>query len=403
MCKFGGTTEMRIVIAPDSFKGSLTAWEVAERIESGINQVWPEAEIVKIPIADGGEGTVQALVRTTQGTIVPMDVLGPLGLTTRAYFGILGDGSTAVVEMAVASGLPLVPKDKRNPLITTTYGTGQLIKGALDKGCKKLIIGIGGSATNDGGAGMAQALGVKLLDAQGRELGFGGGQLPKLATIDHRGIDPRIADVDIVVACDVDNPLCGGRGASAVYGPQKGATVDMVGELDAALYHYSEIIERDLGKDVRDMPGAGAAGGLGAGLIAFLGAKLRPGIDIVLEATDFLTKVSTADLVITGEGKMDHQTACGKAPVGVARVAKQFGVPVIAIAGGIGDDADVLCDHGIDAFIDIIPYPMELEEAMKRGEFLLERATVRAIRMLQVGRKLGAGTENRESGLQSRE
>jgi glycerate 2-kinase len=380
---------MRIIIAPDSFKGSLTAWEVAERIESGIYQVWPEAEVIKIPIADGGEGTVQALVRATQGTIVPMDVLGPLGNTTQAYFGILGDGETAVVEMAVASGLPLVSKEKRNPLITTTYGTGQLIKGALDKGCKKLIIGIGGSATNDGGAGMAQALGAKLLDEQGRELGFGGGQLVKLASIDGSSVDPHIHDMEIVVACDVDNPLCGVRGASAVYGPQKGATVDMIGELDAALHHYSEIVQRDLGKAVRDIPGAGAAGGLGAGLIAFLGANLRPGIDIVLEATDFITKVSTADLVITGEGKMDSQTACGKAPVGVARAAKQFGVPVIAIAGGIGDDADVLCDHGIDACIDIVPYPMELEEAMHRGEFLLERATVRAIRMLQVGWKLG--------------
>jgi len=235
---------------------------------------------------------------------------------------------------------------------------------------------------------MAQALGVKLLDANGNELYFGGGQLENLASIDVSDLDPRIKDVEIVVACDVDNPLCGVRGASAVYGPQKGATVEMVAELDNALYHYSTIIERDLGKAVREISGAGAAGGLGAGLIAFLGATLKPGIEIVLEATCFADKVRDAHLVVTGEGKMDSQTACGKAPVGVARVAKQFKVPVVAIAGGIADDADELYVHGIDAFIDIVPYPMELEEAMKRGEFLIERAAARLARMLQVGQKI---------------
>lgn len=379
---------MRIIVAPDSYKGCLTAWEVAERIESGLFQVWPDAEIIKIPIADGGEGTVQALVRATQGSIVPVDVIGPLAVPTRAYFGILGDGETAVIEMAVASGLPLVPKQKRNPAITTTYGTGQLIKAALDSGCKKMIIGIGGSATNDGGAGVVQALGVKLLNQQGEDLSFGGGQLSMLHSIDTSGIDPRLKEMKIVVACDVDNPLCGARGASAVYGPQKGATIEMLEELDRALHHYSVVIERDLGKAVRDIPGAGAAGGLGAGLIAFLDAKLKPGIEIILEATDFTEKVKSADLVITGEGRMDAQTTCGKAPVGVARMAKRFGVPVIAIAGSVADDADVVCDHGIDAFVDVVPYPMELEEAIKRGEYLIERAASRVARMLQIGQRL---------------
>jgi len=379
---------MRIIVAPDSFKGCLTAWEVAERIESGFLQVWRDAEIIKIPIADGGEGTVQALIRATQGFIVPVDVVGPLGTPLRAYFGILGDGETAVIEMAVASGLPLVPKQKRNPRLATSYGTGQLIKAALDRGCKKMIIGIGGSATNDGGAGVAQALGVKFLTKQGAELSFGGGKLIKLDTIDVSGIDPRLKDTEIVVACDVDNPLCGPHGATAVYGPQKGATVEMVGELDRALHHYSMVIERDLGKHIRDIPGAGAAGGLGAGLIAFLNATLKPGIDIILEATHFRDKVSSASLVITGEGYLDAQTISGKAPSGVARVAKQYGVPVIAIAGGVADDADVVYEHGIDAFMDIVPYPMQLEEAIKRGEYLIERAAARIARMLQVGQQL---------------
>lgn len=380
---------MRIVIAPDSFKGSLPAWEVAERIESGIKRVWPEAECIKIPIADGGEGTVQAMVRATEGEIFPVDVLSPLGNTTHTYFGMLGDGKTAVVEMALASGLPLVPKQKRNPSVTTTYGTGQLIKAALDQGCSKLIVGVGGSATNDGGAGMAQALGAKLLDEDGRELTFGGGQLHNLASIDISGIDPRLKKIQTVVACDVNNPLCGMRGATAVYGPQKGADVDMVAFLDYALEHYSTVIQRDLGKAVRDIPGAGAAGGLGAGLIAFLDAELRPGVEIVLQATDFTSKVRSADLVITAEGKLDAQTSRGKAPVGVARAAKQFNVPVIAMAGGIADEADILWDYGIDAFTAIVPYPIELEEAVKRGEFLLERAAARMVRMLDVGRRIG--------------
>lgn len=380
---------MRIVIAPDSFKGSLPAWEVAERIESGIKRVWPEAECIKIPIADGGEGTVQAMVRATEGEIFPVDVLSPLGNTTHTYFGMLGDGKTAVVEMALASGLPLVPKQKRNPSVTTTYGTGQLIKAALDQGCSKLIVGVGGSATNDGGAGMAQALGAKLLDEDGGELTFGGGQLHNLASIDISGIDPRLKKIQTVVACDVNNPLCGMRGATAVYGPQKGADVDMVAFLDYALEHYSTVIQRDLGKAVRDIPGAGAAGGLGAGLIAFLDAELRPGVEIVLQATDFTSKVRSADLVITAEGKLDAQTARGKAPVGVARAAKQFNVPVIAMAGGIADEADILWDYGIDAFTAIVPYPIELEEAVKRGEFLLERAAARMVRMLDVGRRIG--------------
>lgn len=379
---------MKIVIAPDSFKGSLTALEAANAIEEGLKRVFPGSEILKVPMADGGEGTVQSLVDATGGRIVKKLVTGPLGEKVEAQFGVLGDGRTAVIEMAAASGLPLVPPEKRNPMLTTTYGTGELIKAALEMGCRRFIIGIGGSATNDGGAGMAQALGAKLLDEEDSDIPFGGGGLLKLERIDISTLDPRIAESEIVVACDVDNPLTGPRGAARVYSPQKGATPEMVEILDRALERFARIVKRDLGKDIKDVPGAGAAGGLGAGLMAFLNARLQLGVDIVIEATELEEKVKGADLVITGEGGIDSQTVYGKTPIGVAKVAKKFDIPVIAIAGGISDDASVVYEHGIDALMSIIPRPMSLDEAMAQGAKLLADAAERVARSLVLGFKL---------------
>lgn len=379
---------MRIIVAPDSFKGSVSALGVAQAMKRGIHEVFPDAEVIKVPIADGGEGTVDALVTATNGRTMRTAVSGPLGEKLLAHWGILGDAETAVIEMAAASGLPLVPKDKRNPCITTTFGTGQLIEAALDHGLRKIIIGIGGSATNDGGTGMARALGARFLDQEGKELAQGGAALAKLASIDLQKLDARLAEATIVVACDVDNPLCGPRGASAVYGPQKGATPEMVAELDKALEHYAKIATTTTGKDVAGLPGAGAAGGLGAGLLFFSNAKLRPGVEIVLEATKFSELVSTASLVITGEGLTDFQTAYGKAPVGIARVAKQHNVPVVCLAGGLGKGAEDVYDHGIDGLMSIIPRPMTLEECMQNGRTLIEEGAARLCRAVKVGMQM---------------
>jgi len=354
-------------------------------MERGILTVFPEAEVLKAPIADGGEGTVEALVEATGGQIIYEQVMGSIGEPVKAYWGILGDGETAVMEMAAASGLPLVPQDKRDPRVTTTYGTGQLMKSALEKGLKKIIIGIGGSATNDGGTGMAQALGARFLDASGKELPQGGGALVNLAQIDLSNMDPRVAEAEIMVACDVDNPLCGPRGASAVYGPQKGATPEMVAELDNALAVYAKVAEKATGKDMANYPGAGAAGGLGAGLLFFTNAELRPGVEIVLEAAGFENMVATADLLITGEGRTDFQTAFGKAPVGAAKVAKQYNVPVVCIAGGLGDGADDVLCQGIDGLASTVPQPMSLEECMQAGDKIVEDATARVCRLIKVG------------------
>ncbi|HBY57296.1 MAG TPA: glycerate kinase [Candidatus Atribacteria bacterium] len=365
---------MKIVVAPDSFKGSLTAIEVAGGIERGIREIFPEAEIIKIPMADGGDGTVQCLVNATGGKILREKVTGPLGEEVLASYGILGDKKTAVIEMAEASGLTLVPVNKRNPLVTTTYGTGQLIRAALDQGCRKMIIGIGGSATNDGGAGMVQALGAKLLDEEGKEIGFGGGELKKISRIDIRHMDKRLSDTKILVASDVTNPLCGPKGASRVYGPQKGATPEMAEELDKSLAHFAKMIKRDLHKDVKDMPGAGAAGGLGASLMAFLNAELRPGIDIVIEVVKLEEAIKGADLVITGEGKIDSQTIYGKAPIGVAKIAKKYNIPVIAIAALIGDDADIVHQYGIDNLIKVSEPPVSLTEPKSKKIRLIKKS-----------------------------
>lgn len=379
---------MKIVIAPDSFKGSLTALQAAEAMEVGLRRVFPDAEIEKIPMADGGEGTVQSLVDATNGEILTAGVLGALGAAIDAQYGVLGDGVTAVIEMAAASGLTLVPPDRRNPLVTTTYGTGQLIRAALEHGCRKLIIGIGGSATNDGGAGMAQALGAKLLTADGDQIKWGGGHLDGLNSIDLSELHPHIAETETVVACDVNNPLTGGQGASHVYGPQKGATPEMVEVLDANLAHFDEILQRDLDKSVGDIPGAGAAGGLGAGLMAFLNATLNSGIELVTEATQLAKRFAGADLVITGEGQINFQTVFGKTPVGVAKVAKTHNIPVLAIAGSIADDSDGVYDAGIDAMIDIVPEPMSLETAIEDATALIATAAERAGRMVATGMKM---------------
>jgi glycerate kinase len=379
---------MKIVIAPDSFKGSLTAFQVAEAIETGFKRVYGNVEVDKVPIADGGEGTAKALVAATGGIIRDITVTGPLGDPVPAYYGVLGDGETAVVEMAVASGLPLVPAEKRNPLITTTYGTGELIRATIAGGIRRLIVAIGGSATNDGGAGMAQALGVRFLDRNGAELGFGGEQLLRLCHIDTSGLCKELKNIEVIVACDVTNPLTGPNGASAVYGPQKGATPEMVERLDLALSQYGRVIEEDLGISVVEVPGAGAAGGLGAGLLVFTSARLQSGIDMVLDVVGFSDRVKGASLVITAEGSMDGQTASGKAPVGVASIAKLHGVPVVALAGNLGSGVESVIPKGIDAYVTTVPGPISLQSAMDAGEALVADGAERVARLLRVGQHL---------------
>ncbi|QWA10054.1 glycerate kinase [Sodalis ligni] len=355
---------MKIVIAPDSYKESLSALEVATQIEKGFREVFPDAHYVKLPVADGGEGTVEAMVAATGGEIVKVRVTGPLGEKVDGFFGLSGDKKSAFIEMAAASGLELVRACDRNPLLTTSYGTGELIRCALDHGVKHCIIGIGGSATNDGGAGMVQALGGGLLDAEGKQIGYGGGELDKLSRIDISALDPRIRDCRFEVACDVTSPLTGDDGATAVFGPQKGATPDMIKVLDASLKNYARIIKRDLDKDVEHIPGAGAAGGMGAGLQAFCGAELRQGIEIVTEALGLDALVRDATLVITGEGRIDSQTIHGKVPIGVARVAKRYNKPVIGIAGSLTADVAVVHEHGLDAVFSVIYQICTLEEAL---------------------------------------
>jgi glycerate kinase len=379
---------MRIVIAPQSLKGSLTAAEAGQAIARGVRSVYPTAEITLVPIADGGEGTVQALVDATGGTLIQREVTGPLGEAVMAFFGLLGDGQTAALEMAACAGLPLVPPEQRNPLITTTYGVGELILAALEQHCTRLLIGIGGSATNDGGAGMAQALGVQLLTVKGNEIARGGAALSTLAHIIPYTLDERLQGCKVEVACDVTNPLCGPIGASAVYGPQKGATAEMVVELDAALAQYAQVIEQDLHRSVKDIPGAGAAGGMGAGLIAFLDAHLRPGAQMVLEAVQLEEHLRSADLVITAEGQIDEQTAYGKSVGAVANLAKRYQIPVLALAGGLGTNYQTVYNLGIDAVIALPSRPLTLEYAMEHADALVSDATERALRLVQVGTRL---------------
>ena len=376
---------MKIVIAPDSYKESLSATEVAQAIEKGFREIFPDAQYVSVPVADGGEGTVEAMIAATHGSAHSALVTGPLGEKVNANWGMSGDGKTAFIEMAAASGLALVPPEKRKPLITTSRGTGELILQALDSGASNIIIGIGGSATNDGGAGMVQALGAKLCDANGTEIGYGGGSLNTLNTIDVSGLDPRIKHCAIRVACDVTNPLVGEQGASRIFGPQKGATEPLILELDRNLAHYADIIKKSLGVDVKNVPGAGAAGGMGAALMAFLGAELKSGIEIVTQALNLEEHIHDCTLVVTGEGRIDSQSIHGKVPVGVANVAKKYHKPVIGIAGSLTRDVGVVHQYGIDAVFSVLTSIGTLEEAFRGAFDNIYRASRNIAATLAVG------------------
>ena len=372
----------KYVVAPDSFKEIMTAKEVCDAMEKGIKEADSAAEVIKVPMADGGEGTVDSLVDATQGQRVIVEVTGPLGNKISAYYGILGNGTTAVIEMAKASGLEIVEKKKRNPMITTTFGTGELIRDALDHNVKEIIIGLGGSSTNDGGSGMAQALGAKLLDQNNHQIPFGGGNLDKLDKIDISNLDSRLQDVKIILASDVTNPLIGKDGASRVFGPQKGATPEMVEKLENNLQHYAKIVKRDLNKEVALVSGAGAAGGLGAGLIAFTTCEMRRGVDLAIEVTKLEEKIRDADYVFTGEGGTDFQTKFGKTPYGVAKLGKKYHKPVISLAGYLGEGIDSLYSEGFTAIFGIIPGACDLSTALKNGPSNVARTTENIVRLL---------------------
>jgi glycerate kinase len=376
---------MRVVIAPDKFKESLSAIQAAEAIARGVVAAAPEASVDLAPMADGGEGTVDALVAATGGSSLQAQVSGPLGEPVIAGFGLLGDGRTAVIEMAAASGLVLVPNERRNPLVTSTRGTGELLLAAIAAGARRLIVGIGGSATNDGGAGLGQALSFRLLDANGRDLEPGGGNLNQLARIDSSGRRPELDGVEVSIACDVTNPLCGPRGASAVYGPQKGASPEMIATLDNNLAHFAAIVERDLGVAIKDQPGSGAAGGLGGGLVAFAAGKLEPGVNLIIEAVDLKRRLADADLCLTGEGSIDDQSAFGKTAVGVSRLARSLGCPTLALTGTIKPGAEAVLAEGIDAYFSICDRPISLDEAKAQASLLLERATEQVVRAFLAG------------------
>ncbi|KUI97186.1 glycerate kinase [Vibrio sp. MEBiC08052] len=378
---------MRIVIAPDSFKESLSAVEVAEIIAQGWQQVFPGAVCIKKPVSDGGEGFVDALVAASQGQKVTARVHNPIGIAINAEWGMSHDRQTAFIEMAAASGLALLAVDERNPLLTTSLGTGQLISAALDEGIRHLVLGIGGSATNDGGVGMMQALGASFVDVQGNELPPGGAMLSRLDSIDLSGLDPRLQSCKIEVACDVTNPLTGESGAAAIYGPQKGATPAMVQALDRGLAHYAAVIEGQLGKAVDTQPGAGAAGGVGAALMAFLDARLSPGIELVIKALDLTAAIASCDLVITGEGCLDSQSLNGKVPVGIARLAKRYGKPVIALAGSVKATERQLHEVGIDAAFGTVQSVMTLDDALTQAGNNLEQTTVQVARLMYIGGK----------------
>ncbi len=378
---------LNVLIAPSGFKESLGADEIADCIAAGVLRVVPNANIRKVPLVDGGEGFTRALVGATGGTIHEIEVMGPMGTPIQSHFGFLGGTAykTAVLEMSAAAGLRLVPRDVRDPQVTTTYGVGELIKAALDLGAERILVGCGDSGTNDGGAGMAQALGAQLLDDRHQPIGLGGHSLHQLQHISLETLDPRLAQVQIDVACNWHNILCGDRGVARVFGPQKGASPAVVAALETALERYAATIERDLGLDVRSMNGGGASGGLGAGLFAFLGANLYPRYDIVMEYLELDRWLPESDLVITAEGCIDFQTPRGKIPVEVAKRAKCFNLPVIAIAGSIGQDAAINLEHGIDAFTTILETPCELSEAIEQTATLVTNATERMVRTIALG------------------
>tara|TARA_Y100001960_G_scaffold53110_1_gene54245 strand:- start:16240 stop:17391 length:1152 start_codon:yes stop_codon:yes gene_type:complete len=376
---------MKILVAPQEFKGSISALSVAEAAKVGIIRVFPKAEVVLCPVADGGDGTLETLVEVSGGEVRTCNVRNPIGETITAQWGAMGDGVTAVIEMARTSGLTLLSLDERDPLNASTYGLGQAILEALNEGFRNFIVGIGGSATNDAGAGMAQALGVNLLDSEGGSIGSGGAALAKLRSIDVSKMDPRIEGSHFMVACDVSNPLTGNEGASAVYGPQKGATPAMVAELDNALLNFADIVKKDIGKNVSGISGAGAAGGLGAGMLAFMGAELKAGVDIVLETVRLKEKLAGVDLVITGEGGIDFQTVYNKAPIGVARIAAELNIPTVAIAGLLGQNFTVVHDHGIRAATSIVDGPITLEESSERASELISNSVEESLRFISVG------------------
>lgn len=377
---------MKIVIAPDSFKDSLDAAGVAHAIAGGLAEAWPGAELVECPMADGGEGTLEAIVAASQGELRRQVVRGPLGQGVEAAWGWLADSRTAVIEMAQASGIQLLPRDQRDACRSSTWGTGELIAAALAAGAQRIVLAIGGSATNDGGSGMLRALGLRLFDAQDQPLAEGGLALAGLARLDASGVDPRLAEVCVEVAADVDNPLCGANGASAIFGPQKGASAEQVKALDQALGHFADHCAQLLGKDLRDAPGSGAAGGMGFAAKAFMGARFRPGVEVVAELADLDSLVQGADLVITGEGRFDAQTLRGKTPMGVAKVAKRHGVPVVVLAGTLGEGYQQLYGHGIDAAFALTSGPMSLEQACGEAASLLHARAGDIARLWRIAR-----------------
>ncbi len=377
---------MKVIIASDSYKGSCSTIEVANSIERGFRRIYKDIDVVKIPVADGGEGTVDSLVIGTKGRYEEVEVIGPLGEYLQAKYGVIHE-EIAIVEMAAASGLTLIKKSKLNPLLTTTYGTGQLIKSAMENGIRKIYVGLGGSSTNDGGIGMAQALGVSFRDEYGKEVGFGGGVLKDIKEIDISNIHPLLKETEIIAISDVSNPLYGPTGAAYIFGPQKGADNGMIKILDDNLRYFGQLIKDRLNKDIVDMPGAGAAGGLGAGLIAFCNASIEPGIEKVLDITNIDEYLADADLVITGEGRIDAQSKYGKVPIGVAKRALKYDIPVIAIVGSVGEGANEVYSYGIDLITDIINKPMTLTDAIKNVDMLIEDAAENVARIVKMKMK----------------
>lgn len=374
---------LTFVLAPDSFKESMSAAQACQAMQRGIQNVIPDANIIHVPMADGGEGTVDALISSLKGESIACEVTGPLSeQRIQTYWGMVDAGQTAVIEMAKANGIHLLAAEKRNPMLTTTYGTGEMIKRALDLGVKKIIVGLGGSVTNDAGAGMAQPLGVRFLNHAGELIQVRGGNLDQVKSIDLSGLDPRLADTEIIVASDVNNPLCGPNGASYIFGPQKGATPEMVNQLDQNLGHFADVVARQIGRDHRHVAGAGAAGGLGFGLMAFTAASIRSGVELMIEQVQLSEKIAQADYVLTGEGKIDSQTSLGKTPFGVAQLAKQFNKPVIAFAGLVGEGIEDLFESGFSQIIGINPPDCPLEEALKNAEMNLEKAVAEIVKNL---------------------
>ncbi|MFW2147413.1 glycerate kinase [Acinetobacter sp. TY1] len=372
------------LLAPDSFKESMTAEQACAAMQRGIVKALPDAQFIYVPMADGGEGTVDALVAARNGRKVELDVSGPfIQQKVQSYFGLIENDQTAVIEMALANGIHLIESSQRNPLLTSTLGTGEIIKAALELGVSKIIIGLGGSVTNDAGAGMAQALGAKFLDENGQAVQVGGGQLDQIQSIDLSQLDPRLKSTEIVIASDVNNPLCGENGASHVFAPQKGATSEMVDVLDQNLSHFANLVKQQLNLDIAHVQGTGAAGGLGFGLMAFAGAKIRSGVEIVIEETGLSEKIAQADYVFTGEGGIDFQTKFGKTPFGVAQVAKRFNKPVIAFAGYVGKGIEELYDEGFTAIFGIVDGACDLQTALKNGEKNLERCCVNVVKVLK--------------------